>query len=94
MIDNNVLKCNGQCSKLIHILAMLTKLFKYMSSLTIAFRYFQDTLFSPGIDELLHLTIELLNSLTEKEVQIVIFLVGISFMMSELICHFCAKLNI
>ena len=94
MIDNDVLKYNGQCPKLIYILAMLTKLFKYISSLMIAFRCFQDTLSGPGVNELLYLTMELLNSLTEKEVQIVIFLVGISSIMSGLICCFCAKLNV
>jgi len=94
MIDNNILKCNGQCPKLIHALAMLTKLFKHVLSLMIAFRCFQDTLSGPSIDELLHLTMELLNSLTEKVVQIVIFLVGILSIMSGLISQFCAELNI
>jgi len=51
----------------------------------IAFRCFQDTLSISGVDELLYLTMELLNSLTEKGIQIVIFLVRISFMMSGLI---------
>ena len=65
-----------------------------MSSLMIAFRCFQDTLSISGVDELLYLTMELLNSLTEKGIQIVIFLVRISFMMSELISWFYAELNI
>ena len=65
-----------------------------MSSLIIAFGCFQDTLSSPSINELLHLTMKLLNSLTEKGVQIVIFLVGILSIISGLISQFCAELNI
>ena len=85
MIDNNVLKCNSQYSKLIHVLAMLTKLFRHISSLMIALRCFQDNLSSHGINELLYLAIALLESSVEKGFQIVVCLVGISSNNSGLI---------
>ena len=75
------------------MLAMLTNLFKHISSLMITLRCFQDTLSEPDIDELLHLVIVLLNSSVEKEAHIIVGLVGISFNMSELTCQLCAKLK-
>jgi len=74
-MEDDILKCDSQCPKLIHMLAMLTRLFRHMSSLTTALRCFQDNLSSPRVDKLFHLAIVLLNSLTEKELQIVIDLV-------------------
>ena len=47
---------------------MLTKIFKHMLSLTINLRYFHNTSSRPGVDELLHLAMVLLNSSVEKEV--------------------------
>jgi len=51
----------------------------------IALRYFQDNLLGSGVDDLLYLVIEILNSLTENGVQIVISLVEILSKMSGLI---------
>ena len=45
---------------------MLTKIFKYMSSLTINLKFFHNILFRPNVDELLYLAIALLNSSVEK----------------------------
>jgi len=66
MIDDNDLKCNSQCSKLIHTLAMLTILLRYIVSLIIALKYFHEILSGLGIDELLYLSMALLNSSFEK----------------------------
>ena len=66
MIDNNDLKCNSQCSKLIHTLAMLTMLLRYIVSLITTLKYFHEILSGLGIDELLYLSIGLLNSSFKK----------------------------
>jgi len=67
------------------MLAMLTKLLRHISSLTITLRYFQDNLSGSGVDELLHLVITLLNSSAKKGFQVIVCLVGISFNKSGLI---------
>ena len=79
IIDNNILKCNGQCPKLIHALVMLKILIKHVSFLTIILRCFYNTLSGPGVDELLYLVIVFLNFSVEKESQSITVLVGISF---------------
>jgi len=53
---------------LIHALATLIRLLRHELSLIITLRYFQDSLSSLGIEVLLHLLIELLNSSSEKDV--------------------------
>ena len=40
IIDDNILKCNGQCPKLMHVLAILRNLLRQVLSLTIALRCF------------------------------------------------------
>ena len=40
IIDDDILQCNGQCPKLMHVLAMLIKLLRQVLSLTIALRCF------------------------------------------------------
>ena len=40
IIDDDILQCNSQYPKLMHVLAMLIKLLRQASSLTIALRYF------------------------------------------------------
>ena len=86
MIDNEILKCDSQYPKLIHMLAILTKFFKHVSSLTIILRCFQDILFRPGVNKLLYLVIELLNSSLENRAHVIAGLVGILFNILELIC--------
>ena len=68
MIDINVLKCNGQCPKLIHVLAILIKLLRQDLSLIMTLRSLQDSLSDLGVKVLLHLLMELLNSSLEKGV--------------------------
>ena len=62
IIDVDILKCDSQCSKLIHILAILIKLLRYELLLTMALRYLQDSLLGPEVKVLLHLLIDILNS--------------------------------
>ena len=66
MINDNDLKCNGQCSKLMYTLAILMKFFKHSVFLTITLKYFHKILSGLKVDELLHLSIILVNSLFEK----------------------------
>ena len=82
MINDDTLKCNGQCPKLIHVLAMLMILFKHLSSLTITLRCFHDILSRPSVNELLYLTIASLSSSFEKEGHSMAVLVGILFKIS------------
>ena len=51
---------------LMHILAMLTILVRHILFLMTILRCFQKTQSSPGVDELLHLSITFLNSSLEK----------------------------
>ena len=44
MINDNDLKCNGQCPKLIYTLTILMKFFKYLVFLTITLKYFHKIL--------------------------------------------------
>jgi len=59
----------------------------------IILRCFQDILFKPGIDKLLHLVIKLLSFLLENRAYIIAGLVGILFNMLDLICQLCAELK-
>ena len=65
---------------------MLMKLFKHMSSLMIALRYFQDTLSELDVDMLLNLVIALLDSSVKNKAYTNIGLDGNLFKISELIC--------
>ena len=66
IIDVNVLKCKGQCPKLIWTLAMLIIELKHISSLIICLSIFHEILLGPGADELLHLLMAFLNSSLEN----------------------------
>jgi len=67
IIDNDALKYNGQYSRLIHILVMLTMFSKYLLSLTISLRCFHEILSSPEADKLLHLLMAIMNFFLEKK---------------------------
>jgi len=86
IIDDDNLKCNSQYCKLIHILIILIKFFKYILSLMITLRCFQDILSRLGIDKLLYLVIALLNFSLENRAYIIVGLVGNLFNISELTC--------
>jgi len=93
IIDDNNLKCNSQYCKLIHTLTMLVIFFKYILSLMITLRCFQDTLSGLVVDKLLYLVIALLNFLLENRAHIIAGLVGILFNISELTCWLCTELK-
>ena len=71
IIDDNIFKCVGQWPKFIYALTILIKLLRYKLLLTITFRCFQDNLSSLGVNELLHLMIELLNFSLENSVHFI-----------------------
>jgi len=93
MMEDDVLKCDGQWPKLIHVLAILIKFLKHELLLMINLRCLQDNLLELGVKELLHLMIELLNSSLENGIYFVTDLFGISSNKSKLIWQFCTKLN-
>ena len=76
-----------------HALTILMKFLKHNVLLTIILRYFQDNLSDLGVNELLYLAIELLNSFSEKSIHFVISLSGISSNKSRLIQYFCTELK-
>ena len=67
MINDNDLKYNGQCPKLMYILAILMKFFKHSVFLTITLKCFYKILSRLKVDKLLYLSITLVNFLFEKE---------------------------
>ena len=91
--NNNILKCISQWPKSIHALAILIELLRYKKSLTITLRYLQDNLLGLGVNKLLHLIMELLNSSLEKEIHFVISLFEISSNNSGFIWQFCVELK-
>jgi len=76
------------------VLAILTIFPKYLSSLTIALRYYHEILLGLETDILLHLSIVLVNSLFEKRGHIDMSLVNILSNKDTLTDWFCTKLNI
>ena len=66
IIDINTLKCKGQCSKLIHALAIFKILSRHAKFLMISLRYFQDNLLGLGVKLLLYLLIANKNSSSKK----------------------------
>ena len=69
IIDDNVLKYDGQWPKLIHALVISTVFFKYLMFLTIALTSFHEILSELGVNKLLHLLMALINSSFKKEGQ-------------------------
>ena len=67
IIDNNVLKCDSQYPRLIHVLAILTRFSKHLLFLIISLRCFHEILSDPRVNELLHLLMAIVNSSLEKE---------------------------
>ena len=73
-MKDDILKCDSQCPRLIYALAILIKLLRHVLSLTITLRCLYNNLSSPRVEVLLYFVIELLNSSTKKDVQIVVVL--------------------
>jgi len=84
-MDDDVLKCESQWPKLIHQLAILIKFLRHVILLTIILRCLQDNLSGAGVNELLYLAIELLNSSSKNDIHFVIGLFGIFSNKSRLI---------
>ena len=85
MMEDDILKYDGQWPKLIYILTILIKLLKYELSFMITLKCFQDNLSRQEVEELLYLMIELLNSSSENSIHFITGLFGISSKKSELI---------
>ena len=66
IIKVDILKCNGQWPRLMHVLVMLTMLNGYLLLSTTTLRYLQETWLGPRVDKLLYFLIEFLNSLFKK----------------------------
>ena len=67
IIDNDALKCDSQCPKLIYILAILTMFSKHLSSLMTSLRCFHKILSGLEADKLLYLLMAIVNYFFEKE---------------------------
>ena len=78
MIVVEILKCKGQYPNSMHKLAMSINFLRYAISLTYLLRYLYDNLSGPGVDELLHLAIALVNSSSKKELHFLTSLFAIS----------------
>jgi len=57
---------------------MLMNFLRYTASLMILLRCLHDNLSSPGVDELLHFAIELINFSSENSFRLIVGLLGIS----------------
>jgi len=69
-----VLKCKDQWPNSKHILAMLIIFFRHNLFLMILLRCLYDNLSKPGVNELLHLAIELINSSSKNETHFINYL--------------------
>jgi len=86
IIEINILKCNGQYLKFIHMLAILMIFLRHNKLCIIALRCLQESLSSPGVKMLLHLLIAIKNSSSENDGYKVDVLFGIFFSISVLTC--------
>jgi len=66
-MDEDTLKWNNQCPKLIQALVMLILLSKHLSSLTTNLRCFHKILSGLKADKLLYLLVTIINYFLEKE---------------------------
>jgi len=89
----NVLKWEGQWPSSKYASVMLMILLRHTLSLMILLRCLHDSLSRPGVNELLYLAIELVNSSSEKETHIIEHLFGISSRVQMSICWFWAVWN-
>ena len=66
-INKDAIKCKGQYPRLIQVLAILMMLSKHLSFLTTSLRCFHEIQSGPEVDELLHLSMAIVNSFLKKE---------------------------
>jgi len=93
IMDMDILKWDSQWPNLKHSLAVLIIFFRHESFLTIHLRCLQDSLLESGVDELLYLVIELINSSLENEIYSEQCLFKISFNTSKSTWQSWAVLN-
>ena len=93
MIEVNILKCNSQYPKLIHVLAILIKFLRYDELWIMALRCPQENLSSLGVKVLSYLLIDDKNSSLEKSNYDIIILFDISSNIAVLTCQYWAKLK-
>jgi len=93
IIDIDSLKYDGQCSKLIHALAIFIILTRYAKFLVIALRCLQDNLLGLEVKLLLYLLMNVKNFCFEKSGHSVAILSGISSNNKVLTCQCWAELN-
>ena len=67
IIDEDAIKCKDQYLRLIQALAILIMLSKHLSFLITSLRYFHKIQSGPEVDELLHLSMAIVNSFLKKE---------------------------
>jgi len=69
MIVKEILKCDSQWPNLIHAFAMEIIFLKHVLPLRTILRCLHDSLLGPGVDVLLHLSKELVNSSSVNQAQ-------------------------
>ena len=94
MIVDEDLKCNSHDSNSKYILVILMIFSRHTSSLMIHLRWLYESLSGPGVNELLHLVMDLMNSSFKKDSQYSDGLSEISSKISILIWQFWAKLKV
>jgi len=94
IIVDEVLKCKDQNPNSRQVSAILLIFSRHALSLTILLRWYYDSLFGPGVDEFLHLAMDLMNSSSENGGQLADHLSGISSKISMLTCQFWAMLKV
>ena len=67
MINEDAIKCKDQYLRLIQALAILMMLSKHLSFLITSLRYFHKIQSGPEVDELLHLSMAIVNSFLKNE---------------------------
>jgi len=86
MIEVNILKCDSQCPKFIHVLAILIMSLRHDELYMITLRCLQESLSGLGVKALLHLLIAVRNSSSENDGHKVDVLFRIFSSTSILIC--------
>lgn len=93
MIEVNILKCDSQCPKFIHVLAILIMSLRHDELYMITLRCLQESLSGLGVKALLHLLIAVRNSSSENDGHEVDVLFRIFSSTSILICWCWAELK-
>jgi len=90
---NETLKCDGQWSNSMYALAMLINFLRHIAFLTYFLGYFYNNLFRLEVNKLLHFTIALVNSSSQKGFHFVVGLFIISLSKSKSTSQLWAELK-